>query len=324
MEIVNKVVSSHIYLDDLMWKEKISIRDLKNTDSLILIFARHALEKEVNEWIIPGQFEVKIKEGVFIINRLNEDVMGQFIRIISAVWYDCLHAPYEKQVLWASDRINLVRKHGRLRKKLIPREFFNSFLKLTEVCRYFNLKGRYDEPFHGDWGQLERHTFAMKSWPVFNKKFSMCDFSDLHIKYLEKKNCDIQLVTKTKSHLCHIEALLWNGGGFFLLNLKQIMKDKERKIDCSDYKDITIEAFLNFVYLWPTGKVMDCFQHIEFKELYLLANQFNQEFLIEHTLSCIFDVAEYEDIENIKELNNLHFHPYLKRLIGHLEFLNKK
>ena len=83
MEIIDKVVSTHVYVSDSGWKEKIKISDLKNVDSLVLIFARHAGEKGIKEVTMPGQFEAKMDGGIFVIKRFNEDVVGQFIKIIS-------------------------------------------------------------------------------------------------------------------------------------------------------------------------------------------------------------------------------------------------
>lgn len=320
MESVDTLISTHEYFRDLNWKEKIKASDLKRVDVLILIFARHAYQKGIKECVLPGQFEFKIREEIFVIKRFNEDVVGQFMKIIGCLWSDCLHAPYKNKVLWASEGGPFMKAHGELRKKLIPREFFNSYLNIDEVCRYFRLSSNYCSLEN----KLESYTFSIEDWPVFNKNFSMCNFSDLHDKYLVKQDCDVQLVTKTKSHFCHREALFWNGGKYFVLLFGEIPEeDEECKIDCTEYEDCTIEAYLDFVYLWATGNVTDCFQDIEFKQIYKLAHKFEQEFLIEHTVSCVFNEAVDEDIEAIKELNDLHFHPYLYKLMQHLEFLKR-
>lgn len=316
MEKIDKIVSVHFYIKDL---SDVTIKDLTNVDRLILVFARHVFLKENKIFRIENQFEARLDGDFITIIRFKEDVVGQFMKMISSVWRACLQCPYDGQGLWASENWYLKQVNGKLSSS-IPREFFDSFLKISEVAKYFHLKTKCFISDNTEGGSLKRYDFFLKKWPSFDEDFFMHDYCGLYTEYLHKKTKEVQIVTKTKVHSFHQEVFLCNGGEDSHLYLK----DKECQIDCREYQDKTIEAYLDFIYLEGGDDKFDFFKGVEHQQIYKLAKKFNQRLLINSIIYEIFKRATVKDIKKVEEMIEIYPHPHLNRLLKHLQFLNKK
>lgn len=299
-------------------------------DKQIGLHSSKAARKEIPEKAIPGEVEI-IRQHLLEGHKTKHDV--HLVPIVISLREICIKKRCDIINLtnWNSDhneRINYFR-FSDLIKPTLPklcsllgaRCLFKPVIQQYREDQSGGIEQKNVEAIDIEWIREEHVIYSIAPQEIPSRELNSLVKSTYDM-YQNSICCDFIIGIGEVTIPVHSIPFYTYGGDAIKNMLTTNMKEQqERKIEIKEFKEKTVRAFIDFIYLGPKGlnPESDRYQELDVIELFRMAQTYQVKDLIDHCANLMSLYCTSDQADNIEEMADYYQNDYLKKLSEHLK-----